>query len=129
MHLISHSTEEVVTSLPQDEKNNVEVLKLVFEFLKHLTTLSSGSILVILTLAEKFFKDSAYSPALFQSVGAFAISILAALVSMAVLSFNVASMRLPGRPAFWFAWGFAMSAIGFIGGMSLLIISVFKQYG
>lgn len=111
------------------ERNKTEMFKLVFDLLKHLTTLCSGSILLILTLAEKFFKDSAFSPALFKSLAAFAVSILAALVSMAILSLNAGNGRLVGRSNYWFAWGFVMSAIGFFGGMLLIIIAVFRQYG
>jgi hypothetical protein len=121
--------ESAMTESVAEEKNKAEMFKLVFDFLKHLTTLSSGSILLILTLAEKFFKDSAFSPALFQSLGAFAVSILAALVSMAVISFSAGNGRLTGRSSYWFAWGFVTSAIGFFGGMLLIVTAVFRQYG
>jgi len=71
------------------QKEDVEAFKLIFDYLKHLTTLSSGSILLVVTLAEKFFANSPFRGVLFLALVSFGWSILTALFSMAVISMNV----------------------------------------
>ena len=111
------------------QKDDIEGFKLIFDFLKHLTTLSSGSILLLLALAEKFFANSPLRNALFQALVAFGCSILTALLSMAIVSFTVGSGTFSAKARKVFAWGYSMSALGFFGGMLLVIIAVVRQYG
>jgi hypothetical protein len=111
------------------QKEDVEAFKLIFDYLKHLTTLSSGSILLVVTLAEKFFANSPFRSILFQALASFGWSILTALLSMAVISLNVGGGTFSPRSRKVFAWGFSMSALGFFGGMLLLTIAAVRQYG
>jgi hypothetical protein len=50
------STVEKTVELTAEEKAEKEAIKMLFEVYKHLTTLSSGSIVIICTFLEKFFK-------------------------------------------------------------------------
>lgn len=111
------------------QKEDVEAFKLIFDYLKHLTTLSSGSILLVVTLAEKFFANSPFRGVLFLALVSFGWSILTALLSMAVISMNVGGGIFSPLARKAFAWGFAMSALGFLGGMFILIFTVVGQYG
>jgi hypothetical protein len=111
------------------QKDDVEAFKLIFDFLKHLTTLSSGSILLLVTLAEKFFANSPFRNILFQALAAFGWSILTALLSRIIISLNVGGGTFSATTRKTFAWGFSMSALGFFGGMLLIIVAVMRQYG
>src|SRR5689334_1487014 len=53
-----------------------------YDYLKHITTLSTGSIVLLATFAEKFPKDAAWRPLLGVAMGGFLASVLAALVCM-----------------------------------------------
>jgi len=109
--------------------NDFDAFKLAFDLLKHLTTLSSGSILLILTLAEKIFANSPFKDGLFLALAAFSFSILAALFSMTIISFNIGGGIFSGRSLNTFTWGIALSALGFICGMALITtVAVVRQY-
>ena len=108
---------------------DVDAFKLLFDFLKHLTTLSSGSILVLITLAEKFFTNSPFRNVLFIALAAFGWSILFALFSMIIISFNVGGGTFSTKSLNAFTSGFAMSALGFFVGMVLIVIAIVLQYG
>jgi hypothetical protein len=62
--------------------------KALFEYLKHLSTLATGSILLIATLLEKLFKQPLYSWCIGVSVGAFFLSLLASLAAYSVFILN-----------------------------------------
>jgi hypothetical protein len=111
------------------QKEDVDAFKLIFDYLKHLTTLSSGSILLVVTLAEKLFSSSSFRSVLIPVLISFGWSILTAVLSMAIISINVAAGTFSENSRKLFALGFAMSALGFLGGMLLLIIAVVRQYG
>jgi hypothetical protein len=110
-------------------KDLSDMFKMLFEFFKHLTTLSSGSILVILALAEKFIKQLADVTSLFGSMFCFSVVIVTSLVSMAVLAVHAAGDK-PSKGAIkLFAWGAGMSGIGFFGGMMILAMVVLRALG
>jgi cytochrome bd-type quinol oxidase subunit 2 len=110
-------------------KSKTEMFKQSFELLKHITTLSSGSILLVLAIAEKFLKEPSFTKPLFQAVICFLVSIFAALVAMAVLAIKAGSQGLSRNESKVVAWGFVMSAMGFFGGIAMIAISLFKAYG
>ena len=110
-------------------KRRTEMVKMLFEFLKHLTTLSSGSILLIVALAEKFIKAPHLSQHLFRSVFLFCVAILTALLTMGVLSFHAGGDKLSTGAIKLFAWGLLMSAMGFFGGIALVGLSVLRELG
>jgi hypothetical protein len=109
--------------------NKMERYKLLYDYLKHLTTLSSGSILVILALAENFFKDSPLSPWLFRSLISFLVAILFALLAMIVLAGNIDSKRTSDNAANVFAAGFTFSGVAFLAGMLFVVTAIAGQYG
>lgn len=110
-------------------KNLSDTFKVLFEFFKHLTTLSSGSILVILAIAEKFLRQPADITFLMRSLFLFCVAILTALIAMGILAFH-ASGDMPSEGSRKFlAWGMGMAGIGFFGGMALLIMTVLRAFG
>lgn len=112
-----------------ESKQRTENFKMMFDFLKHLTTLSSGSILLILALAEKFIKEPQLSQHLFRSVFAFCVAILAALITMGVIALHASGEKPSPNAANTLAWGLVMSGMGFFGGIALIGLTVLRAYG
>ncbi|MFT3960502.1 hypothetical protein [Propionivibrio sp.] len=99
---------------------------MVFDFLKHLTTLSSGSILLILALIEKFANEPHLSQSLFRSAAAFCVAILSALVAMAVVAFSVGGEKPSSNEANVLAWGFTIAGVCFFFGIMLVGLTVLR---
>ena len=95
------------SAIPQNKK--LETYRLVFDLLKHLTTLSSGSILLLITLFEKVFKLSPPGYQLLFAFGGFFFSIVCSVVAMLLLAFNASDGALQGRDAGVFSW---MASLG-----------------
>lgn len=110
-------------------KDRSDTFKTLFEFFKHLTTLSSGSILVILALAEKFIKQPVDVTFLFRSMFCFCVAIVTSLVAMGVLAFHAAGDKPSNGAVKLLAWGTVMSGIGFFGGMVMLAMAVLRVLG
>ena len=71
---------------PADESSNqnmIEFFKQVSDHFKHLTTLSSGFILVMATMAEKLFKNPGWPILMAVSFLLFVVSIVASLMAQA----------------------------------------------
>jgi hypothetical protein len=102
--------------------------KLVYDLLKHLTTLSAGASLLILTLTEKFIKGVAFKAALGSAMLAFAFATVCALLAMTVLSFHVRTTKLSPSAVNWFAGAFSFAALGFLIGMLIVAISSYRQF-
>lgn len=125
------------TAYRDDRKPNAAFLverrantfRLMFDLLKHLTTLNSGSILVVLALVEKFVKSPEESRHMFQAVVAFGISIALALGAMSVLAILGGGRRATEGEANSFAIAAAASGGTFIWGMLTLCISIWRVLG
>ena len=64
-----------------DKPNRTEHYKVVFDYLKHITTLSTGSILLMATFVDKLFVSSEWKILAKFSISGFMICILAATLS------------------------------------------------
>jgi hypothetical protein len=105
---------EPTQELTKEEKASREALKLQFEVYKHITTLSSGSVLIICTFLEKFFKSPKWIPLMMLSLGFFFLSIILSIYAMNDLARKqnvklsdrglspTASQRLEGASSFTF---------------------------
>jgi hypothetical protein len=109
-------------------KRRLETVKLSFDYFKHLATLSSGVILIVVTFTEKMFSDPAHIKIVAQSIFPLGVAIAASLVGMSVLAFNASQDEWPKQSSYWPAWAFVMSGFGFFGGLLLVSIPLFKLY-
>jgi hypothetical protein len=81
-----------------NEKRRMEGEKLLFDVFKHLTTLSTGSILVMIALLEKLFKENVHWKQLvLVSFAAFIISIGYAVNSMSGIGLSLRRSELTGK--------------------------------
>lgn len=103
--------------VPQNKK--IETYKLVFDLLKHLTTLSSGSILLLITLFEKVFKLTPPGYQLLFAFGGFVLSIACSVLAMIMLAFNASDGALEGRDVDVFSWAAAL-------GWSFFAVGIFS---
>jgi hypothetical protein len=109
-------------------KSASEMYKLVYDLLKHLTTLSAGASLLLMTLTEKFVKGAAFKSTLGIAMLAFGFATMCALLAMTILSFHVKTTRLSTRAVNWFATGFSLAAVLFLIGMLIVAVSSYRQF-
>lgn len=109
--------------------NILEGQKLFFEALKHLTTLSTGSILLIVTFVEKLFVEPQWKSLIPITLIAFVLSTIAALVSMLAVSFAVRDANR-GRLLFYYGgWtSLYVCYVSFLVAMSCLVGFAVKNF-
>lgn len=108
-------------------KYDAESAKMYFEYLRHITTLSTGSIILIATFLEKLFKYPRWKPLVIVSLGGFMVSVLSSVVQYTVMLMTLRKNQvestkweiLLGLVSLGFTW------IGFlIGIISLAIFAI-----
>ena len=97
-------------------KNRAEAFKQVFELMKHVTTLSSGSILILVTFMEKILKGQGPSSSVGVAFSMFCISIVSALLTMFFLVMHRGE-SVTDREAIFFAFTVVISLGGFFFGI------------
>jgi hypothetical protein len=107
------------------EKRYVEGEKLLFEVSKHVTTLSTGSILVMIALLEKLFKENVHWKLLILiSFGMFMLSIMYAVNTMTGIGLALRESKPTGKMGKAFM---LISFSAFAIGMLSLMIFGFKN--
>lgn len=91
----------------------LETYKLVFDLMKHLTTLSSGSILILIALVEKVLSPTFSKVYLTASFVCFCFSIICAIASMLLLGMTAADGKLTEGERNFFAIATSFSSISF----------------
>ena len=74
-----------------EQKAQQESIKLYFEFYKHLTTLSTGAIVILSTLLEKLFENPEGTVYVKWSLISFIISVIASVMLMGFMARRQAS--------------------------------------
>ena len=104
------------------KKSRADAFKQVFDLLKHMTTLSSGSILLLLTFLEKILHGVSPGMSIRVAFIGFCVCILFALVNMFFLSLHREEEISNGEVNF-FAYTLMIAVMGFaIGIFSLAYI-------
>lgn len=98
-------------TIPTNKK--LDTYKLVFDLMKHLTTLSSGSILILITLLEKVFRSAPPAFTVGVAFFGFCFSIVSAIVAMLLLAMNASDGRLTEGERNLFAIAATFSAMSF----------------
>jgi hypothetical protein len=118
----SHSDEDASKSEPTHIASSESALQSYhvsfYEYLRHLSTLTTGSIVLIGAFMEKLFAQPAWRPMVVISVGAFLVSLVASVTTYTFLVLNH-----PGRRQKRAEW--EMSVIA----MSLLLTWIFFLLG
>jgi hypothetical protein len=107
-----------------------EALKFAYDIYKHLITLNTGSILILITLLDKLFKNPKWKLVIAISLCSFVVSLLSCLVMLLVITMDIASSGKYGRErienivggsATVAAWG------GFLAGIVSLVVFAIKN--
>ena len=101
---------------------NPEQVKLIFEHTKHLSTVATGSLVILVTFMEKFKDFDKWRMLLVISLIGFAISLCASLLAQFG---TINLMEKEQKPSIPTGIGFAISYIGFgVGIICLLVFAV-----
>jgi hypothetical protein len=103
------------------QNRKLETYKLVFEALKHITTLSSGSVLLLITLVEKVFKNPPPKLVLQWAFGSFLFAIGLCVIAMILLAFNASDGELKGRELTAFAVATSFGGVLFLIGIGYTV--------
>jgi hypothetical protein len=110
-------------------KQYIEEQKLTFDYIKHITTLDTGSIVLLATFLEKFFKKPEWRVLIIPTFLGFVVSAIAlGLASIGILR----SIRTPtdistGLRTFT-AVAFLIGVFGFLLGMTSLALLAVKNW-
>jgi hypothetical protein len=101
------------------ERANEEANKLYYDVFKHLTTLSTGSILILATFLESLFADPQWRVLIVVSLLSFVVSIVAAVLMMffqagAVLQLREAANRAEHTSFLITTGSFLLGIISFV---------------
>lgn len=107
---------------PVSANRKLDMYKLVFDLMKHITTLSSGSILIFIALLEKVFKSKPPQEILFVTFGLFSIAIVTAIMAMMVLAFNATEGKMDDSDKNWFVYSATGASVAFTMGILFLAI-------
>lgn len=80
-------------SKPEINWNELDIYKMEFEYLKYLTTISTGSILLIVAFLEKLFAQPEWKPAIALALCSFVLSIALCAFSQATIIDKVSEKK------------------------------------
>lgn len=84
-------TEIMGESIESKEKAYLEAQKLVFDGFKHVTTISTGAILILVAFLEKVFTTPKWKLLIAVSFAGFIISTVCAVICMHITAFDMRS--------------------------------------
>ena len=91
------NSSETLRELNAEQKAQQESFKLLFEVYKHITTLSSGTIIILTTFLEKLFRTPKAVHLVPISMSCFLLSIIFSLSTMAQLAIAQQIFRPPSK--------------------------------
>jgi F0F1-type ATP synthase assembly protein I len=113
----------------EEAKEYIEVQKVAFDYIKHITTLDTGSIILLTILLEKFIKTPQWSFLIPLTFIGFILSIVAlTLTALGILY----SLRTPNKTtkglSKYTAWTFILGLLFFLMGIVSISILVIKNW-
>jgi hypothetical protein len=119
----------VSTGGQEKDTGRLEFHKAFYDYLKHLSTISTGSILLLAAFLEKIFAQPRWKPLVGVSVAGFLITVIAAVItySLMVLNFprpGIKSQKWEGNVVFF---AVLLTWVGFISGVVSLAIFILRN--
>ncbi|MAB61636.1 MAG: hypothetical protein CMK67_00610 [Pseudoalteromonas sp.] len=107
-----------------NQPKHIEAGKLYADYLKHITTLAAGSLILLTTLIEKIFSQYDHKWAMVVSLIGLLITILSSMVSFTALAISYQFWEKGEEPYDWIdstaGLGFLLAFLAFAVGMSFL---------
>ena len=104
----------------EQEKRSLEAAKLEYDAFKHLTTLSSGAVVVIAALMDKAFPGAAWKWLAGASAVAFLVSCFFSVIMMLYAAYTAENADPKNGLSVIVVVAFATAAICFLGGVAAL---------
>jgi hypothetical protein len=123
---------EKTMSSSDDREVQIEVdfRKSFYEYLKHISGLSTGSILLLAAFLEKFFLQPEWKSLIGVSIGGFLLAVISSVISYSILVLN-----FPGRGAEMTEWekylvtgSTLVTWLGFLTGIISLSIFILRNF-
>lgn len=115
--------------LTPEQESKQEGQKLLYDSVKHLTTLSTGSILILIALLEKFFKTPEWAFLIAVGFICLVLSTLGSVITMIILSNSVfysrEDLELGSKQG---ALVFYCSLLAFILGIISVVVFAIKNF-
>lgn len=122
----NRTTPSTASHMPANKK--IETYKLVFELMKQLTALSSGSIILLITLVEKVFRTAPPSKLIALAFFGFCTSIIAAVVVMMLLAYNAADGQISESERNAFGIASAIASVAFVMGIVFTVFAAVPSF-
>ena len=110
-------------------KQYLEEQKTVLDYVKHITTLGTGSIVLLATLLDKIFTAPEWTILVQFTFASFVLSII--FLTLAAFGI-IRSIRTPANVsaglADFTAWSFILGLAGFLGGILLLAVFAVRNW-
>jgi hypothetical protein len=103
--------------------------KIFYDAFKHLTSLSTGSILILVTFLEKFFKTPEWKFLIAASLVCFILSTVSSYIAMMMIGHAIQQYGEPGETAAYAGAWTVIFAIGtFLLGISIFVVFALKNF-
>ena len=114
---------------PTPDNSRLEFHKAFYDYLKHLSTLATGSIVLLAAMLEKLFAQPRWKLLVVTSVGGFLLTVVASVLaySLMVLNFprpGISSKKWEGNVVFW---AMLLTWIGFFEGVFSLAVFIVRN--
>lgn len=87
--------------MPEKSTHAPEHYKMLSDYLKHLTTLSTGSLLLLVTFLEKIFVQPLWKPLVIIALVSFLLSVIASIASFTLVISLSANYKDQTEPQGW----------------------------
>lgn len=118
-----------LSEMPRDE-DFVEGQKLAYDAFKHLTTISTGVIILLATLLKEFFTNPVWKGLIVWIFICFITTVFCSVIMMFIFCITIVDRgEIKGKVAPIVAYfGFGLSAISFIAGIIIFTIFAVKNF-
>jgi hypothetical protein len=112
-----------------NENSHVEFHKALYDYLKHLATLSTGSIVLLAALLEKVFAQPRWKPMVIVAVLGFLFTVAASFVAYTLMVLNfprpgITNSKLEGNLVFF---AMLVTWLSFFGGVLSLALFIIRN--
>lgn len=128
--LATNTTDSQMTEKAASPENSrLEFHKAFYDYLKHLSTLATGSIVLLAAILEKLFAQPSWKPLVVISIGGFLVTVVSSVLaySLMVLNFprpGINSKRWEGNVVFW---AMVVTWISFVAGVFSLAVFIVRN--
>lgn len=112
----------------EDHKDRIDRMKLLFDLNKHITTLATGTLLLMAGLYERVFKTPMWKLLAAITFVLFAVSVICSVIAMfGFAMYSRKTHNTPQDPIRWGATFFSLALLSLAGGVLVFVVFVLKN--